>query len=149
MTIDTQKLRDLIRHACPLPWALATSNSWRRIVDRFNGVVCQPCNQPDGHPDLAFLGGAEGPTAQLLIEGINALPHLLDIFEAANEQVAEYARIFDRIRAEADAKIDALAAESERLRQACREAINLLGMDRPIDPTDVLRAALSETNDDR
>lgn len=39
-------------------------------------------------------------------------------------------------------------AEIERLREAIQDAIRLLGMDRPIDPTDVLRAALSgESND--
>ncbi|MBV2180931.1 MAG: hypothetical protein KUL86_06805 [Castellaniella sp.] len=38
---------------------------------------------------------------------------------------------------------DALEAENKRLREAIEDAIRLLGMDRPIDPTDVLRAALS------
>lgn len=111
MTINTQKLRDLIRRAAPLPWTLATSNSWRRIVDPYHVPVCSPCTQSDGHPDLAFPGGPEGPTAQLLIEAANALPGLLDIFDAANEQVAEYARIAEQTRAEADARIDAQAAE--------------------------------------
>lgn len=90
MTINTQKLRDLIRQACPLPWTLATSNSWRRIVDPYSVPVVSPCNQPDGHPDLAFPGGVEGPTARLLIEGVNALPALLDQIDA---QAAEIERL--------------------------------------------------------
>lgn len=129
MTIDTQKLRDLIHQACPLPWSLATSNSWRRIVDRFNGLVCQPCNQPDGHPDLAFHGGAEGSTAQLLIEGINALPDLLDLVETQADQIAEYARIAEETRTAADSRIDAQAAENTALREAlgeCREVLQII-----------------------
>ena len=39
--------------------------------------------------------------------------------------------------------IDAQTAEIARLRDGIEEAIRLLGMDRPIDPTDTLRAALS------
>jgi len=117
MTIDTQKLRDLIRQACPLPWTLATSNSWRRILDPYHVPVCSPCAQPDGHPDLAFPGGAEGPTARLLVEAANALPDLLDIIDAANKQVAEYARMADQVRADADAKIDAQATEIAGSRQ--------------------------------
>ncbi|MGB3290986.1 MAG: hypothetical protein WBA83_17065 [Burkholderiaceae bacterium] len=93
MTINTQKLRDLIRQACPLPWTLATSNSWRRIVDPYHVPVCSPCNQPDGHPDLCFPAGAEGPTAQLLIEAANSLPALLDHIDAQTTQIAEYKRI--------------------------------------------------------
>lgn len=40
-------------------------------------------------------------------------------------------------------EIDAQAAEIARLRDGIEEAIRLLGLDRPIDPTDTLRAALS------
>lgn len=120
MTIDTQHLRDLIRRAVPLPWALATSNSWRRILSRDGAAVCSPCNQPDGHPDLHFPGGAEGPTITLLIEAANALPDLLDIIEALEGQVDEYARMLEKQSAEADARIDAQAAEIARLREALR-----------------------------
>jgi hypothetical protein len=129
MTIDTQHLRELIRQACPLPWALATSNSWRRIVDPYHVPVCSPCNQPDGHPDLHFPGGAEGPTITLLIEAANALPDLLDIIEALEGQVAEYARMLEKQSAEAGARIDAQAAEIagarqtiERWKERCRAA---------------------------
>lgn len=130
MTIDTQKLRETAQRVIS-----ESGESWY-CADQMGGV---------------WLASEIPETDAMHIEAASpaAIVDLCDILDAANEQVAEYARIFDRIRAEADAKIDALAAESERLRQACREAINLLGMDRPIDPTDVLRAALSETNDDR
>lgn len=137
MTIDTQKLRDLIRQACPLPWTLATSNSWRRILDPYHVPVCSPCAQPDGHPDLAFPGGAEGPTARLLVEAANALPDLLDIIDAANEQVAEYARMLEKQSAEADVRIGAQTAEIARLRAALLESDNQL------------REVLSSTNDER
>ena len=57
------------------PWLVATSNSWRRIVNQRGDTVCAPCNQPDGHPDLTFPnGGAEGPDANL----IAAAPDLLE-----------------------------------------------------------------------
>ncbi len=130
MTINTQKLRDLIRRAVPLPWALATSNSYRRIVraDRYE-EVCSPVKMPDGHPDLWFPDGFEGPNAQLLIGAVNALPDLLDIIDAANEQVAEYARMLEKQSAEADARIDAQTAEIagarqtiERWKERCRAA---------------------------
>jgi hypothetical protein len=44
--------------------------------------------------------------------------------------------------------IDAQTAEIARLRYGIEEAIRLLGMDRPIDPTDTLRAALSGESHD-
>lgn len=139
MTIETQKLRDLICRALPLPYVLATSNSWRRILSRDGAAVCSPCNQADGHVDLHFPGGDESATAKLLIEAPNALPGLLDHIDA---QAAE----MDGLRAElehhkayiihrqgqllyctsamrdayADEKVRADAAEAEiaRLRQA-------------------------------
>lgn len=79
MTINTKHLRDLIRRALPLPWMMATSNSYRRIVraDRYE-EVCSPVKMPDGHPDLWFPDGFEGPNAKLLVEAANALPELLD-----------------------------------------------------------------------
>jgi len=153
MTIDTQHLRDLIRQACPLPWTLATSNSWRRIVDPYHVPVVSPCNQRDGHPDLCFPAGPEGPTARLLIEGINALPELLDIIDAANGQVAEYARIAERTRAESEARIDAQAAQvtrwqrvaesAEARAQAAADEIERL--QRIIDSRPAINAGLPET----
>ena len=68
----------------PGPWLVATSNSWRRIVSQRGDVVCGPCNQPDGHPDLTFPnGGAEGPDARLLV----AAPDLLEALQAVADFV--------------------------------------------------------------
>lgn len=64
----------------PGPWLVATSNSWRRIVSARGGTVCEPCAQPDGHPDLHFPnGGADGPDARILV----AAPALLSAARAA------------------------------------------------------------------
>ncbi|MFA5490766.1 MAG: hypothetical protein WC284_16420 [Candidimonas sp.] len=112
MTIDTEALRELIRQACPLPWTLATSNSWRRIVDPYHVPVVSPCNQADGHPDLAFPGGIEGPTARLLIEGVNAVPGLLDHIDAQAAQVTRWQRVAES----AEARAQAAADEIDRLR---------------------------------
>lgn len=144
MTIETQTLRDLIRRAVPLPWTLATSNSWRRISSRDGVTVCSPCTQSDGHPDLAFPGGPEGPTAQLLIEAANALPDLLDIFDAANEQVAEYARLAEQTSAEADARIDAQEAEIARLREALSSVLADLEMRAEDGVMDISQGALDK-----
>lgn len=122
MTINTQKLRDLIRQACPLPWMLATSNSWRRIVDPYHVPVCSPCNQPDGHPDLAFPGGAEGPTATLLIEAANALPELLDALDAQTAEIAAQARHANFLNAE----IARLRSRIAELRVAVRGLLDAL-----------------------
>lgn len=107
MTINTQKLRRLINDSRELPWTLATSNSWRRIVDARHNSVCAPITQPDGHPDLLFFGGPGGPEAQLLIEAVNALPELLSALDA---QTAEIARL--------TARCDARGEQIERLREA-------------------------------
>lgn len=90
MIIDTKPLRDLIHRASPLPWLLATSNSWRRIVDAKHAGVCTPCTQLDGYPDLQFAGGYKGANAQLLIEAVNALPVVLDTLDAQAEQLSAY-----------------------------------------------------------
>lgn len=66
-----------------------------------------------------------------------------DIIEALEGQVAEYAQMLEKQGAEADARIDAQAAEIARLRDGIEEAIRLLGMDRPINPTTTLARALS------
>lgn len=55
---------------------------------------------------------------------------------------------YQRTRKDLEQAIDAQTAEIARLREAIGEAIRLLGMDRPIDPTDVLRAALSGESHD-
>jgi hypothetical protein len=74
----------------PGPWLIATSNSFRRIVSRDHGGVCEPITQNDGHPDLHFRnGGPEGPDARLLAAApdlLAALKAVLDIgYERDNE----------------------------------------------------------------
>lgn len=78
----------------PGPWLVATSNSWRRIVSQHGDVVCAPCNQPDGHPDLTFPnGGAEGSDARLiasapeLLEALNLAELFMSGFEGDSMQV--------------------------------------------------------------
>lgn len=67
-------------HHTPGPWLVATSCSWRRIVSRDHGPVCEPIVQhPDNHPDLFFRnGGEDGPDACL----IAASPDLFDALSA-------------------------------------------------------------------
>ena len=50
------------------PFLIATSNSYRRIVNKRMEPVCIPTkNSIDGHPDMHFPnGGAHGPDANLL-----------------------------------------------------------------------------------
>lgn len=64
---------------------LWTSNSWRRFRFREGDPACEPITQPsDGHPDLYFPGGFEGPVARRFLatwdacKGIHtdALPQL-------------------------------------------------------------------------
>jgi len=63
----------------PGPWLVATSNSWRRIVNSRGLEVCTPTLQhSDKHPDLCFPnGGAEGADARL----IAAAPELLEALQ--------------------------------------------------------------------
>ncbi|TAN29758.1 MAG: hypothetical protein EPN31_05875 [Castellaniella sp.] len=107
MTINTRHLRELIHRARPLPLVLATRNSWCQIVAADHTLVCTPCIQPDGHPDLLFAGGAEGPNAMLMIEAVNALPELLDALAEAS------ARAF-----QADMVAEAAVEDNKRLRAA-------------------------------
>lgn len=79
-TVDIDRLQRLRARATAGPLVLATSNSWRRIISKYGSKpVCEPCTQPDGHPDLHFPnGGTDGPDATLLIEAWNALPALVE-----------------------------------------------------------------------
>ena len=135
MTIDTNLLRDLIHRASPTPWLLATSNSWRRIVDAHHAEVCTPCTQPDGHPDLQFVGGYEGANAQLLIEAVNSLPVVLDTLDAQAEQLAAYpadwrkdSSLETRFPYTA-AQMKAQIAEIAKLRDALERIISLDGQE--------------------
>ncbi len=122
--IDTKHLRDLIRRAVPLPWALATSNSYRRIVraDRYE-EVCSPVTMPDGHPDLWFPDGPQGANARLLIEAANALPGLLDDYDRMREAAKQFHNLTIAdpsvtIRAQSKAQRDAISDAGEQLRAA-------------------------------
>lgn len=94
--INTKYIREQIARAQELPWMLATSNSWRRFVDARHTPVCQPIAQSDGHPDLLFVGGAEGPNAQLLIGAVNTLPKLLDHIDAQAAEIAGARQTIER-----------------------------------------------------
>lgn len=87
MTIDTKTLYLLLNDAATLPWMLATSNSCRRIVDARHTPVCQPITQNDGHPDLLFQDGADGPNAMLMLAAVNAMPDLLQTVDAQAAQI--------------------------------------------------------------
>lgn len=78
----------------PGPWVIATSNSWRRIVSQRGDVVCGPCNQPDGHPDLTFPnGGAEGPDARLIAAAPELLEALVKARAALEIALAKYGNV--------------------------------------------------------
>lgn len=49
-----------------------TSNSWRRFHFSHAGAACEPITQQDGHPDLHFPGGFEGPVARRFLATWNA-----------------------------------------------------------------------------
>jgi hypothetical protein len=65
----------------PGPWIVATSCSWRRIINARGDGVCVPTIQhSDNHPDLHFPNGGEsGPDARL----IAAAPELYEALSAA------------------------------------------------------------------
>lgn len=60
----------------PGPWIMATSNSFRRILDaRGREIIGGTVQQSDGHPDLHFTnGGFEGPDAKAVL----AVPVLIE-----------------------------------------------------------------------
>lgn len=67
-------------------WLMATSNSWRRIVNDRGVSVCEPITQRDGHPDLYFRnGGEDGPDARLIL----AAPKLLALLRET-QQIGAY-----------------------------------------------------------
>lgn len=96
MTINTQKLREAAQAVID-----DLGTDWYYASD---------WNRPgkDLLPDCDVRHIVEASPAAVI--------DLLDIVDAANEQVAEYARIAEQTRAEADARIEAQAAEIARLR---------------------------------
>lgn len=90
----------------PGPWMVATSNSWRRIVSRDHGSVCEPIvHHSDHHPDLIFRnGGEDGPDARLLAaapELLEALKGLTGLYSSVWDRTDGAAVIFDVERMEA------------------------------------------------
>ncbi len=128
MTIDTKYIRAQISRASPLPWMLATSNSWCRIVDASHAPVCSPCNQPDGHPDLLFAGGSEGVNADLLLRAVNTLPALLDELEGAQAHVALLKASLNQATGEAEESGRALTLAGKVNKRLTDEVLRLHGV---------------------
>ena len=83
--VDIAELRTMLMHVrlqmVKLPLQLATSNSWRRIVDANSFEVISPITQRDGHPDLA----SNSAVMDYVLEAANTLPALLDELDTAQQ----------------------------------------------------------------
>jgi hypothetical protein len=97
------------------PFTIATSNSWRRIVNERLEAVCVPVTQrSDGHPDLHFPnGGWNGPDAKLLESSADMSKELEEIIREAEKGAKT-------LREEGREK------EAERLLQKAKEAAEVL-----------------------
>jgi hypothetical protein len=76
-----ERLRGLLAEAHPVPWELQDGSSWRRIGTKHGpcgNVLCPTKDHHDGHPDLTASDGRLYDNLTLIVEGINALPSLLD-----------------------------------------------------------------------
>jgi outer membrane murein-binding lipoprotein Lpp len=104
---DTNKMRNLLAAATPLPWAVSYGDESWAVVG----------TKPDGTPDLwarrtvfddgsaagEYSPSCKGPTRDLIVAAVNALPALLDELDAARAEVATVdAAISDRGVSERD-----------------------------------------------
>lgn len=71
----------------PGPWQMATSCSFRRIIDASGReIIGGAVQRSDGHPDLYFAnGGYEGPDARLVLAAPELLEALADLVKAEEE----------------------------------------------------------------
>jgi hypothetical protein len=86
----------------PGPWQIATSCSYRRIVNDRMSPVCVPTVQSaDGHPDLYFPnGGANGPDARLIAAAGTAAQEAKEMGydpQEAVEELSDILRVLESI----------------------------------------------------
>jgi hypothetical protein len=100
-----ERLRGLLAEAHPVPWELQDGSSWRRIGTKHGpcgNVLCPTKDHHDGHPDLTASDGRLYDNLTLIVEGINALPSLLDAIATMQstdtEAVRELAEALDDAR---------------------------------------------------
>lgn len=88
---------------------LWTSNSFRRFGFRDGGLACEPIKQNDGHPDLLFPGGPDGPVVRRFLATWNACRGIpLELLETFPTAAAAGLATVQRATAERDALIATL-----------------------------------------
>jgi hypothetical protein len=127
VTVDVKELRRLLGYVLhrevggetrDLPWELATSNSFRRVVDAGVSPVVSPVVHRDGHPDIT---GSDA--LGLMVAAVNALPELLDAYEERDrlrEKLRVAVEALEDIRNDA---ADRFTALTERLRSKAQTAL--------------------------
>lgn len=98
------------------PWLIATSCSWRRIINERGDPVCVPFVQrSDNHPDLFFAnGGDSGPDASLL----KAAPLMYEALEALHHAVTSVrCRNLDECVLAAEAVLRTVRGETQERRK--------------------------------
>lgn len=130
--MNLDELEAAARAATPGPWILATSNSWRRFVTKFDTRnVCEPVtySDRDRHPDLHFPnGGADGPDAAwialanpaTILSLIARMRKLEEVAEAANRSLARIENAHNRASAAGIGSAN-LPPEHAALREAIEE----------------------------
>lgn len=88
--------------ATPGPWAVYTSNSFRRIGkrDEYCELISPVCSASDGHPDLA--GRNVDHDLNLMVALRNGLPLLVASIEALQLQIETMHIVLAAISAKAD-----------------------------------------------